>query len=113
MPTTQFDRDSMARWYAKQHLKTDPGVVAVHYLPGGAGEREIRLVEVNQLMGDRTDDALEPIDFGADRGTETAHKLLVLDVTPAQWQRISAGELGLPSGWSLEGEVRFEGPFVS
>jgi len=107
MPTTQFNRDSMARWYAKEHLKTDPGIVAVHYLPHNAGEREIRFIEINNLIGDRTDDALEPIDFGVDTGTENAHKLFMLDVTPEQWERIEAGKLRLPGDWSLDDEVPY------
>lgn len=107
MPATQFDRDSMARWYAKEHLKTDPGIVAVYYLPTNAGDREIRFVEVNKLIGNRNDDMLEPIDFGIDTGMETAHKLYVLDVTPEQWDRILTRQLGLPRTWSLENVVRF------
>jgi hypothetical protein len=105
MATTQFDRDSAARWYAQQHLKTDPGIVSVYYLPANADERDIRFIEVNQLIGDRNDDALEPIDFGIDAGTESAHKLFVLDVTPKQWDRIQTGELGLPGNWSLSGAI--------
>jgi hypothetical protein len=107
MPATQFDRDSLARWYAKEHLKTDPGIVAVYYLPTNAGDREIRFVEVNNLLGDRNDDILEPIDFGVDTGMETAHKLFVLDVTPEQWDRIRTQELSLPGNWSLEYEVHY------
>lgn len=101
MPAIQFDRDSMARWYAKEHLKTDPGIVSVHYLPKNAGDREIRFVEVNRLIGDRTDDILEPIDFGVDAGTDSAHTLFVLDVTPGQWDRINTQDLALPANWSL------------
>lgn len=97
----------MARWYAKEHLKTDPGVVSVYYLPRNAGDREIRFVEVNNLIGDRTDDILEPIDFGVDNGMDTAHKLFVLDVTPEQWDRIKAQELALPANWSLEDAVLY------
>jgi hypothetical protein len=107
MATTQFDRDSMARWYAMEHLKTDPGVVAVYYLGDNAPEREIRLVEVNELIADRSDEALEPIDFGVDSGTDNAHKLLVLDVTPEQWQRIAANELHLPGNWSLVDRLHY------
>lgn len=102
MPITRFDRDATACWYAHEHLKTDPGIVEIHYLPHGADEREIRFVEVNKLLGRRTDDILEPIDFGVDPGTENAHRLLVLDVTPDQWKRIRAGMLPLPGTWSLE-----------
>ena len=108
MYTTEFDREEMAQWYAKEHLKTDPGIVAVHYLPTNAGEREIRFVEINQFIGERNDDALEPIDFGIDMGMETAHKLYVLDVTPEQWNRIRSQELDLPNNWSLEGAIHFE-----
>lgn len=110
MATTVFDRDSMARWYAQQHLTTDPGIVAVYYLPANAGDREIRLVEVNRLLGERNDSALEPIDFGVDTGTDHAHKLFVLDVTPDQWDRIQASELALPCAWSLDGAVPFNAP---
>lgn len=108
MPATQFDRDSMARWYAREHLATDPGIVAVHYLPNNAGPREVRLVEVNELLADRNDEAVEPIDFGVDLGMESAHRLLVLDLTPDQWNRVGQGALELPDSWSLEGAIRFE-----
>lgn len=108
MATIQFDRDSTAAWYAREHLKTDPGVASVHYLPNNAGEREIRFIEVNRLIGDRNDNALEPIDFGVDMGSETAHKLLVLDVTPEQWERIKARNLALPPGWSLDHARQYE-----
>jgi hypothetical protein len=108
MVTTQFDRNAMACWYATQHLDTDPGIVAVHHLPRNADEREIRLVEVNNLIADQNDGALEPIDFGVDIGTESAHRLFVLDVTPDQWDRIVAGKLALPAGWSIDGSKSFE-----
>ena len=31
---------------------------------------------------------MQPIDFGVDIGGEDAHTLMVLDVTPAQWENI-------------------------
>lgn len=97
----------MARWYAKEHLKTDPGVVAVYYLPKNAGDREIRFIEVNELISDRTDDAVVPIDFGVDMGTDDAHRLFVVDVTPKQWKRIKSKKLRLPKDWSIEGAIEF------
>jgi hypothetical protein len=102
-----FDRDAMANWYAKQHLKTDPGVRQIYYLPKGASDREIRFVEVNQWLAEMNDDALEPIDFGVDTGAESEHKLFVLDVTPSQWDAINRGSLALPGGWTLENAVVF------
>jgi|CXWL01.1.fsa_nt_gi hypothetical protein len=101
MSAVQFDRDSMARWYAGENLKTDPGIESIYYLPENAEEREIRFVIVNKLLMERTDDYLEPIDFGVDRGMTSEHKLVYLDVTPGQWDRIREGELELPDGWTL------------
>lgn len=105
--TIEFDRDSMAAWYARQHLNTDPGIKEIWYLPTDAGAREIRLVEINELLADGNDLGMEPIDFGVDTGTESAHRLFVLDVTPEQWERIRSGTLSLPRVWKLEGARQF------
>jgi hypothetical protein len=107
MPKKQFNRDAMAHWYAARHLKTDPGIRTVYYLPVGAPEREIRFLEVNHLMASRDNDPLEPIDFGVDVNGATGHTLMVLDVTPAQWQRIKKNQIPLPEGWFLDGAVPF------
>ena len=107
MPATLFDRDSTARWYARQHRNTDPGIRSVYYLPTNAPDREIRFVEINELIAERNDDTLEPVDFGVDTGMESEHKLLVLDVTPTQWDRIQQSSLALPPGWSLNAAVAF------
>ncbi len=102
MPAISFDRDAMAQWYATQHRKIDPGIADIYYLTAGAPEREIRFVEVNTLLPDTIDDDLEPVDFGVDTGSESEHKLFVLDVTPSQWSEITSGQLELPAGWVLE-----------
>ena len=107
MPVVQMSKDELARWYARRHLSTDPGIRAVYYLAAGAPDREIRFLEINELMAVRENDPLEPIDFGIDIDGAGSHTLLVLDVTPAQWERIRGGELPLPSGWSLDGAVSF------
>jgi hypothetical protein len=102
MPAVQFNRDSWANWYATEHMKTDPDIDSIWHLPAGAGDREIRLVEINHLPGDRTDDSLEPIEFGVDMRTDNYHTLFVLDITAEQWTRIKSGELELPANWSLD-----------
>ena len=40
MPATVFDRDAMARWYAGEHLKTDPGHSLVLFAKGLARSRD-------------------------------------------------------------------------
>ena len=100
---TEFDAAAMAKFYARRHLKIDKGVRLVNYLPAGAGEREIRLLEVNELIAAEDDSGLTPLDFGVNTGAPDGHTLAILDVTPGQWERIRAGRIGLPPGWSLEG----------
>lgn len=107
MSVIQFNKDEMARWYADRHLSTDPGIQAVYYLPTGAPEREIRFLEVNALIAVRENDPLEPIDFGVDIESAEPHTLLVLDVTPGQWEKIRNGKIPLPDGWSLDQSISF------
>jgi len=101
----KFDRDGMARWYAQRHLKTDPGIRTVYYLPTNAPDREIRFIEVNDFITDRGGEQIEPIDFGVDTGSDSAHSLMVLDVTPSQWEGIGNKKIKLPPGWSLENAI--------
>ena len=56
----------------------------------------------------RESDPLEPLDFGIDVDGAEPHTLLVLDVTPAQLEKIHSGELSLPAGWCLDGAVAFQ-----
>ena len=98
--TQVFDRDALASRYAERHLSTDPGVVEIHYLPTKAPAREIRFLEVNREITETSD--MEPIDFGVAVGGADEHVLLVLDVTPAQWEAIQGKKLALPKGWSLQ-----------
>ena len=105
MITTSFNRKSWAHTYAKKHFETDTGIRRVIFLPDGAPENEIRLVEVNELIAVRDDDVLEAIDFGVDRESPNAHTLKILDVTPAQWEMIERNQLRLPDGWSRDHEV--------
>jgi hypothetical protein len=107
MPPGNFDRDGMARWYATRHLRTDPGIKRVYYLPANAPDREIRFLEVNDLIAERDADPFEPIDFGVDTGTDTAHTLVVVDVTPAQWEKIQSNVIKLPEDWSLDSAIVF------
>ena len=110
MQAVAFNRDALAGWYAREHLQVDPGLRAVYYLRSDAPDREIRLLEVNDLIAERDDDALEPLDFGVDIGSGGEHKLFVLDVTPAQWGRIERSALPLPPGWSLLDAQLFRRP---
>jgi hypothetical protein len=94
---------------ARQAAPEDRSGYSILYLPTNADDREMRLIEVNELVADRNDDTLEPINFGVDRGMEPEHQLFVLDVTPNQWDRIRQSLLPLPGNWSLD-HAEYFGP---
>jgi len=94
-------RDQVAAWIARKHLAADPGITDVWHLPGNASEREIRLVEVNALLAELPNEEIIPIDFGFNV-EGSVFSLLVLDVTPDQWERLQAGALPLPATWTLQ-----------
>lgn len=102
-----FNRDAMAAYYAKRHKETDPAILQIYFLPAGAPSNEIRFVEVNGSIAGTA--SPEPIDFGVDGGTDNEHKLIVLDVTPEQWEEIRQGTWPLPQGWALEGRQEISG----
>ncbi len=58
---------------------------------------------------EREADPLEPLDFGAERGSIEWHKLEVISVTPRQWAGIEAGQIALAEGWSPDGTVLLAG----
>ncbi len=98
---SSFNPKELAEFYAGLHYKTDDQIKSIIYLPDDAPDSEIRLVEVNDRLAEMPDEFLEPIDFGVDHGSENEHSLVILDVTPDQWNRMINGVLPLPSGWSL------------
>jgi hypothetical protein len=108
MTTIAFNPINQAKFWARAHVESDSAIKEVWYLPEGADDREIRLVEVNDSLSEFVDDALEAVEFGIDRELDTRHQLLVLDVTPDQWRRIQSKELRLPAGWGLGGVQRLQ-----
>jgi hypothetical protein len=105
----------MAEFYAKRHKKIDSGILQIHYLPTEAPANEIRFVEVNNsITGTASPEPIDfgPIDFGVAGGTVEAHRLIVLDVTPEQWQEIQQGTLQLPPGWTLTGSQEMNGSAI-
>ncbi len=94
-------RDEVVSWLAVQHFALSPEITDIYYLRTGAPEKEIRLLEVNRLVG-HPEDEIEAVDFGFDiEGLD--YRLLVADISPAEHQRLASGTLKLPGGWALQG----------
>ena len=96
----------MARWYAERAYQNRPWGSFGVLFADDAPEREIRFVEVNELIGDRERQRPEPIDFGVDLGMETEHTLLVLDVTPVNGIGSTNRCCDYREGWSLENAIQ-------
>jgi hypothetical protein len=98
-------RDDVAAWVARKHFIADSAVNQIWYLPSGAPNDEIRLMEVNDRLAG-PDDSVRPIDFGLDiAGAQ--FKLVVADVTSEQLRQIQQDPSRLPSGWTFDGATPF------
>lgn len=102
-----MSRDSFAEWVARHHFAIDKGISRILYLPTDAPEKELRLVEVNELASLPENGTVQAFDFMPDiEGVD--YTLLVADVTPRQFEAIMQGKPILPHGWRLEGYRLFE-----
>ena len=68
-------------------METDAAIERVVYLPTGAPNNEIRLLEVNRFLRPPDNDVIEPLDFTPDIA-EVPFRVFVADVTRDQWERI-------------------------
>ena len=98
MSSVTFNRDRQATWHGLTLLRADATIREVHYLKQGAPDLEVRLLVVNEMMPGMPDDCIEPLDYGVDRNGGARHKLLVVDVTPEQWEGIRLNRISLPPG---------------
>ena len=102
MPGPEEGPEPFARWLAHRHLSTDPAIQWVVYLPTGAPNDEVRLLEINRFLQLDDDDVIEPVDFTPD--DDLTFKVFVADVASDQWERIQQGQgPSMPPGWQLEG----------
>ena len=103
-PPLNTGRDQFAHWMTRRHLVSDFALEFVVYLPCGAPDREIRLLEVNSLIHLEEADPVQPLDFSPDiDGAD--FQVSVADITPAQWDAIKGNRLALPPGWQLADQV--------
>jgi hypothetical protein len=106
-PGPGMSKDSFVPWVVGHHFAIDMGIAKILYLPAGAPEKEVRLLEVNELAAIPENAPVEAFDFMPDiEGVDYA--LFVADVTPKQFAAIMQGQLPLPQGWRLDGYREFE-----
>lgn len=98
-PKPGSTRDEIAEWLSKTHLSVDGSIREVWYLPTGAPEDEIRLIEVNdRYVGEGAE--IVPFDMGIEVNG-APFKLRVVDITPNQLEKIKTDSSMLPKGWNI------------
>ncbi len=104
-PDPQATAQQFAEWLARRHMSSDMAIERVIFLPSGAQDHEIRLLEVNRLLNPPDPDVIEPLDFSPD---DLPFKVFVADVTTDQWERIKGEpDTMLPPSWKLDGNLIF------
>lgn len=97
-PDCHATPDQFADWLARRHLATDAAIERVVYLPTGAPENEIRLLEVNRFLNQADTQPIEPLDFTPEM--DLPYRVFVADITSDQWDRVQReGDAVLPPGW--------------
>lgn len=95
-------RAAFAGWLARQHLTFDSRLTLAVYLPNGAPEDEVRLLEVNTGLYPGPGNPIAPVET-TPATADIPFRVWVADITPDEWNRIQANPGLLPAGWSLEG----------
>lgn len=87
---------------ADLHMKADSGLKIVRRLEAPESYTDsIVLLEVNDLAS--PSGTLVPVPIAA--SGEVPYSMVLIEVTPDEYQQIETGELALPEGWSLSDDL--------
>jgi hypothetical protein len=109
-----LDHFSAAKELARRQFEIDPGLSHVYQIrePGvtrpGVGE-PIKLLQVNT---DTAPSGILPLHFGAMPAAGIPYASVVIEVTPAEFEKIKRHELQLPHGWEIGDELPRPSPTV-
>ncbi len=93
--------DDAARELVAFHLEADPEVTEVFLAPDPEGA-EIRLVEVTESMN--TAGEILPLGHAPDE--ETPFRVVLVLLSPEDWQGCLDGRIELPEGWGRPGDLK-------
>lgn len=104
MSGTNQERAAFAEWLARQHLRFDSRLTQVVYLPTGAADDEVRMLEVNTGLYPEPGNPILPVET-TPAINELPFRVWVADVTPEEWDQIQTNPILLPTGWNLQGNL--------
>ncbi len=104
-----IDKAVVASQLARAHRSVDSGLrracrlVSEDESTEASPSEPVKLLEVNE---NTFASGIVPVRFG--RSLEVAVPSVIVEVTPEEFDRIVAGQLALPNGWRLGGEIDLE-----
>jgi hypothetical protein len=89
----------------QSHREVEPNLKRVIFYPDAEG-REVRLVEV--VDGSPSAGEVLPFRFAPDVTDGVPYPVVIVELSPAEFQQLEQGQLHLPDGWGNDGrEVLF------
>ena len=100
MPT----KDQEALRLAQIHYEVEPGLTHIYRIHASVAaeampDEPIKLLEVNR---DTVASGIMPLGFGPSPSVGLHHPLVILEITPEEYERIGSAELKLPNGWEIQ-----------
>jgi hypothetical protein len=89
----------------QSHREVEPNLRRVIFYPDPE-EREVRLVEV--VEGSPSAGEVLPFRFAPDVTQGVPYPVVIVELSPAEFEQLEQGHLHLPDGWGIDGlEVLF------
>ena len=101
------DKAEVARTMAKKHYQAEGGLQRIFRLTGSP-EAEVRPVEPIKLLevnAFTVASGILPVSFGPAPASGIPYASVIVEVSPAEFNKIQTQELALPKGWALGEEM--------
>ena len=98
-------KDETARTLAEAQFRLDQGITRIFRIveaDESNGSRPVKLLEVNPMT---TEVGISPVGMTADHARGVFHSVVVVEITPDEFERLQRGELKLPADWKLGEEL--------
>lgn len=101
MPT----KDETAQLLADAHFRLDQGITRIFRIVESDESnvaRPVKLLEVSQMT---TEVGMSPVGMSADPARGVLYPLVVVEISPDEFDCLRQGDLKLPHGWQLREEL--------
>lgn len=99
----QNGKDDTARRLAEAHYAVEPGIAQIFRIQAppeleADPDEPVKLLEINE---DTVACGIMPLGFAADPAQRIDYPLILVELTPAEFEDVKSGRLALPEGWRL------------